>query len=150
MTGANTRRTDIDEQEGSAVAAKNNGTGSGTKGGGSNGGSGAANGANSAGEAPEQAAGTAADGSAGSAGSAEPAGNAEAELSYEQARDELDSVVRRLEAGGLTLKESLALWERGERLAATCERWLEGARAKLAVAMEERDQGGSADSETPF
>lgn len=138
MTGAGTRRTDIDEQEGSAVAAKNNGTGSGTKGGGPNGAAG------EAGEAPEQTAGTAA------AESAEPAGNAEAELSYEQARDELDTVVRRLEAGGLTLKESLALWERGERLAATCERWLEGARAKLAVAMEERDQGGSADSETPF
>ncbi|WP_131101969.1 exodeoxyribonuclease VII small subunit [Streptomonospora litoralis] len=71
-------------------------------------------------------------------------------MSYEEARDELDSVVRRLEAGGLTLKESLALWERGESLAATCEQWLEGARAKLAVAMEERGQGGESDQEAPF
>ncbi|MUL39773.1 exodeoxyribonuclease VII small subunit [Streptomonospora sp. PA3] len=71
-------------------------------------------------------------------------------MSYEEARDELDSVVRRLEAGGLTLKESLALWERGERLAATCEQWLEGARAKLAVAMEERSDNGGSDEEAPF
>ena len=53
------------------------------------------------------------------------------ELSYEDARAELEDVVRRLEAGGLSLEESLALWERGEALAATCERWLAGARARL-------------------
>jgi exodeoxyribonuclease VII small subunit len=57
------------------------------------------------------------------------------ELSYEQARDELAEVVRRLEAGGLTLEESLSLWERGERLAAVCEEWLEGARARLSAAL---------------
>ena len=39
------------------------------------------------------------------------------QLSYEQARAELASVVERLEAGGTTLEESLALWERGEKLA---------------------------------
>lgn len=53
---------------------------------------------------------------------------------YEQARDELVDVVRRLEAGGTTLEESLALWERGEQLAAICQRWLDGARARLAEA----------------
>ena len=37
--------------------------------------------------------------------------------SYEDAREELIEVVRRLEAGGTTLEESLALWERGEALA---------------------------------
>jgi exodeoxyribonuclease VII small subunit len=42
--------------------------------------------------------------------------------------------VRRLEAGGTTLEESLALWERGEALAATCQRWLDGARARLDAA----------------
>jgi exodeoxyribonuclease VII small subunit len=52
-------------------------------------------------------------------------------LGYEQARDELVDVVRRLEAGGATLEESLALWERGEALAARCEDWLAGARARL-------------------
>lgn len=55
-------------------------------------------------------------------------------LGYEQARDELVEVVRRLEAGGATLEESLALWERGEQLAAICQQWLDGARARLAAA----------------
>lgn len=51
--------------------------------------------------------------------------------SYEQAREELAEVVRRLEAGGATLEESLALWERGEALAAICQQWLDGAKARL-------------------
>ncbi|GGV15087.1 exodeoxyribonuclease 7 small subunit [Actinomadura cremea] len=63
--------------------------------------------------------------------------------SYEQARDELADVVKRLEAGGLTLEESLALWERGEKLAALCEEWLEGARARLAAAMAQPEDGGT-------
>jgi exodeoxyribonuclease VII small subunit len=71
------------------------------------------------------------------------------ELSYEQARDELTDVVRRLEAGGLTLEESLTLWERGEKLSAICEEWLEGARARLAAAMAERAEPAAADG-TPF
>ncbi|MEV5931674.1 exodeoxyribonuclease VII small subunit [Streptomyces sp. NPDC052079] len=64
------------------------------------------------------------------------AGMAEA-LGYEQARDELIEVVRRLEAGGTTLEESLALWERGEELAKVCRRWLDGARARLDAALAE-------------
>ena len=59
-------------------------------------------------------------------------------LSYEQARDKLAAVVKRLEAGGLTLEQSLELWERGERLAAVCGEWLDGARARLAAAMARR------------
>lgn len=67
--------------------------------------------------------------------------------SYEQARDELLEVVRRLETGGVSLEESLALWERGEELAALCQRWLDGARARLdaAVAGEKPDAATSAD-----
>ncbi|PBC61443.1 exodeoxyribonuclease VII small subunit [Streptomyces sp. Tue6028] len=70
-------------------------------------------------------------------------------LGYEQARDELIEVVRRLEAGGTTLEESLALWERGEELAKVCRRWLEGARARLdaALAEEEAEEEDAADSE---
>ena len=60
-------------------------------------------------------------------------------LSYEQARDELIGVVRRLEAGGLTLEQSLDLWERGEKLAAICAEWLDGARARLTAAMANRE-----------
>ncbi len=59
--------------------------------------------------------------------------------SYEAAREELVEVVRRLEAGGTTLEESLALWERGEELARVCQEWLDGARQRLdaAIAAEE-------------
>jgi exodeoxyribonuclease VII small subunit len=56
------------------------------------------------------------------------------ELSYEQARAELAAVVEKLEAGGATLEESLALWERGEQLAAVCQKWLDSARARLDAA----------------
>ncbi|MGF1432620.1 exodeoxyribonuclease VII small subunit, partial [Kitasatospora sp. LaBMicrA B282] len=62
-------------------------------------------------------------------------------LSYEQARDELIEVVRRLEAGGTSLEDSLALWERGEELAKVCRRWLEGARARLDAALAEEEEG---------
>jgi exodeoxyribonuclease VII small subunit len=55
-------------------------------------------------------------------------------LSYEQARDELIEVVRKLENGGTTLEESLRLWERGEELAGICQSWLDGARARLEAA----------------
>jgi exodeoxyribonuclease VII small subunit len=55
-------------------------------------------------------------------------------MSYEEARDALVAVVDRLERGGSTLEESLALWERGEALAARCETWLIGARARLDAA----------------
>ena len=54
--------------------------------------------------------------------------------SYEQAREELADVVRKLEGGGLTLEESLALWERGEELAGVCQHWLDAARERLAKA----------------
>lgn len=57
-----------------------------------------------------------------------------ADLSYEQARDELVQVVSRLEAGGEPLEASLALWERGEALAARCQEWLDGARQRLDAA----------------
>lgn len=72
-----------------------------------------------------------------------PAGAVD-ELSYEAARDELIDVVRRLEAGGTSLEESLTLWERGERLAAVCQRWLDGARARLQAATTEGPADGAA------
>ncbi len=55
---------------------------------------------------------------------------------YEEARAELIEVVRALEAGGTTLEESLALWERGEQLATLCQEWLDGARRRLDAAIE--------------
>lgn len=67
----------------------------------------------------------------------------EESLGYEQARDELIEVVRRLEAGGTTLEESLALWERGEELSKVCRRWLDGARARLDAALAEEEEDGT-------
>lgn len=66
----------------------------------------------------------------------------EQSTSYEEAREELVEVVRRLEAGGTTLEESLALWERGEELARVCQRWLDGARARLDKVLEADDDEG--------
>jgi len=68
-------------------------------------------------------------------------------LSYEAARDELVRVVGELEQGSATLERSLALWERGEALAARCEEWLVGARARLdaarAAGTTQDDDGGA-------
>ena len=66
---------------------------------------------------------------------------------YEQARDQLVELVRRLEAGGLTLEQSLELWEQGERLATVCEEWLEGARARLAAAVSKQAADGADDAD---
>lgn len=56
-----------------------------------------------------------------------------AELTYEQARDELISIVAQLEGGQVGLETSMALWQRGEALAAHCGTWLDGAEAKLTA-----------------
>jgi exodeoxyribonuclease VII small subunit len=56
-------------------------------------------------------------------------------LTYEEAREELVDVVRRLESGGTDLEESLALWERGEKLATICQAFLDGARKRLDQAL---------------
>ena len=65
-------------------------------------------------------------------------------LSYEQARDELAGVVRGLETGGLTLEQSLALWERGERLADRCLALLDDAQRRLDEAQRSEAANDSA------
>ena len=96
------------------------------------------------GRGPEAGAGPSAVGPAGGGtggggtdgGGTDGLGPAVAGLGYEQARDELVEVVRRLEAGGEPLEASLVLWERGEALATRCQEWLDGARARLDTARE--------------
>ncbi|PYY34936.1 exodeoxyribonuclease VII small subunit [Curtobacterium sp. MCJR17_055] len=66
-------------------------------------------------------------------------------LSYEAARDELVRVVSELEQGSATLERSLGLWERGEALAARCEEWLMGARARLDAARAATEDRPTAD-----
>jgi exodeoxyribonuclease VII small subunit len=57
-------------------------------------------------------------------------------LGYEQARDELAEVVRKLEAGGLSLDDAVALWERGEALARRCDEQLAGARERVQKVLD--------------
>ena len=83
--------------------------------------------------------------------STRPAGPSgeEPSISYEAAREELMTVVQRLESGGTPLEESLALWERGEQLAAICQRWLDGARAKVEQARANSTPAGVEDAGSP-
>jgi exodeoxyribonuclease VII small subunit len=67
-------------------------------------------------------------------GSDDP-GGVSAAMGYEQARDELVEVVKALEVGGLSLDESLRLWERGEKLARLCEQRLAGARERVEAVL---------------
>jgi exodeoxyribonuclease VII small subunit len=69
----------------------------------------------------------------------QPGKQPENQLSYEEARDQLVEVVRTLEQGGTSLAESLALWERGEELAAVCQTALDGARERLDAVLAEDD-----------
>ena len=75
------------------------------------------------------------------------------EPTFEQARDELAEIVAKLEAGGLTLEESQALWNRGEEVARVCTEWLEKAQAVLDAAAEDSEDADAvadtdADAET--
>lgn len=54
-----------------------------------------------------------------------------ANLSYEQARDELINIVRSLEAGSAPLDQTLQMWERGEALAQRCQQILNAAQQRL-------------------
>jgi len=53
-------------------------------------------------------------------------------LTFEQAFDELEETVGKLEAGGLTLEESLTLFERGQALATRCNIQLDQAELKVS------------------
>jgi len=70
-----------------------------------------------------------------------------AQLSYEQAREQLVQVVSALEQGTATLEESMAMWERGEALAAQCEKWLSGAKTRLDAALAAKNAQNAETSE---
>lgn len=55
-----------------------------------------------------------------------------ADLSYEEAKEQLVAIVATLESGSASLEESMRLWERGEQLAAHCTQWLDNAQAAVA------------------
>lgn len=60
--------------------------------------------------------------------------------SYEQARDQLLAIVQQLESGDVPLSESMALWEKGEKLAALCAEYLDGAKARIDAARTTQNQ----------
>ncbi|MDQ3866012.1 MAG: exodeoxyribonuclease VII small subunit [Actinomycetota bacterium] len=53
------------------------------------------------------------------------------EPSFEEARNELERIVARLESGETSLEDALALWERGEELYRICVRKLDAAEGKV-------------------
>jgi exodeoxyribonuclease VII small subunit len=55
-----------------------------------------------------------------------------AELSFEQALDELDALVRRMEAGDLPLEDSIAAYRRGAELAHYCQGRLAAAEQQIS------------------
>ncbi|MDX6378271.1 MAG: exodeoxyribonuclease small subunit [Gaiellaceae bacterium] len=61
------------------------------------------------------------------------------ELPFEQARAELDEVVRRLEDGSTTLEDALALWVRGEALHRRCADILGAAEERLRALRPDAD-----------
>ena len=59
-----------------------------------------------------------------------------ANLSYEEAYDALEALVARMESGELPLEKSVALYERGQKLAAHCQALLEEAELKIKLVDE--------------
>ncbi len=55
------------------------------------------------------------------------------ELTYESAYTKLEEIVRNLEAGELTLEESLTLFEDGVRLSKYCATQLDAAQGRLEI-----------------
>jgi len=72
-----------------------------------------------------------------------------AEMRYEDAREELVSIVSRLETGQAPLEDSMQLWRRGEALAAHCSRWLDDAQGEIERAIRPAAASPAPDSSTP-
>lgn len=67
--------------------------------------------------------------------------------SFEEAMQRLDSIVKRLERGDVALEESLALFEEGSRLLASCNQMLDAAEQKVIMLKKGSD---GAPEELPF
>lgn len=68
-------------------------------------------------------------------------------IGFEKAMEDLENIVRKLEAGGLPLNESLALFEKGIKLARFLRQELESAEKKIEILL--RDEKGEMKAE-PF
>ncbi len=65
--------------------------------------------------------------------------NSEEKIDFEQALAELEKIVKQLENGSLPLEQSLALFERGVKLARQCREKLQAAELKINKLIEERE-----------
>ena len=64
-----------------------------------------------------------------------------ARLSYEEAYQALEALVARMESGELPLEQSVALYERGQKLSAHCQALLEAAELKIKLVDDARARG---------
>lgn len=62
-----------------------------------------------------------------------------ADLSFEQAQEQLEGIVDRLESGNLTLTEAMEAYEQGVRLAAHCNRLLNDCAGRITVLKRESE-----------
>ncbi len=69
------------------------------------------------------------------------------ELSFEKALEELEQIVEKLEKGGLSLNESLSLFEKGVKLARFLRKELEKAEKRVEILL--KDEKGELKKE-PF
>ena len=71
-----------------------------------------------------------------------------AAMTYESALAALEDVVRQLESGDVSLDESIALYERGEKLRKHCQARLDAAQARIEAIVADAD--GKAKATRPF
>ena len=64
----------------------------------------------------------------------------EAKESFESCLDQLEKVVKELEAGDLQLERSLELFERGMALSETCRKQLEEAETRIEMLVRKGDK----------
>ena len=60
-------------------------------------------------------------------------------MSFEDALASLDTLVKKLEGGALTLEESLAVFEEAASLVKLCNDKLEAAEKRVSILLKERD-----------
>ncbi len=59
---------------------------------------------------------------------------------FETALTELETLVEQMEAGDITLEESLKLFERGVTLTRDCQQALQGAQQKVEILLQKTEQ----------
>lgn len=61
-------------------------------------------------------------------------------MTYEEMLKRLEEIVERLEAGGVSLDESIELFKEGSELAAECKKTLENAKLRVKIISEGQDE----------